>query len=85
MHAQRMATLDSFDLRRRLYKISKGNIDMVEAARDIGASAKFTASPSVISNSPTVFKFSPRSSMLVSSSIRSGPAVSCRRLTCASV
>ena len=35
---------ENFDLRRRLYKLSQGNIDMVEAARDVGASAKFTGS-----------------------------------------
>lgn len=39
---------ENFDLRRRLYKISKGNIDMVEAARDTGASAKFTGSGGAI-------------------------------------
>jgi glucuronokinase len=39
---------ENFDLRRRLYKISKGNIDMVEAAREIGASAKFTGSGGAI-------------------------------------
>lgn len=35
---------ENFDLRRRLYKISKGNVEMVEAARSVGASAKFTGS-----------------------------------------
>jgi glucuronokinase len=39
---------ENFDLRRRLYKLSKGNIDMVEAARDVGASAKFTGSGGAI-------------------------------------
>jgi glucuronokinase len=39
---------ENFDLRRRLYKISQGNIDMVEAARDCGASAKFTGSGGAI-------------------------------------
>jgi glucuronokinase len=39
---------ENFDLRRRLYKIGKGNIDMVEAARDVGASAKFTGSGGAI-------------------------------------
>ncbi|RBP45025.1 glucuronokinase [Roseimicrobium gellanilyticum] len=39
---------ENFDLRRRLYKISKGNIDMVEAARSVGASAKFTGSGGAI-------------------------------------
>ncbi|MFN7564948.1 MAG: mevalonate kinase, partial [Prosthecobacter sp.] len=39
---------ENFDLRRRLYKISQGNIDMVEAAREVGASAKFTGSGGAI-------------------------------------
>ena len=39
---------ENFDLRRRLYKISQGNIDMVETARDCGASAKFTGSGGAI-------------------------------------
>lgn len=39
---------ENFDLRRRLYKISPGNIDMVEAARSCGASAKFTGSGGAI-------------------------------------
>ncbi len=39
---------ENFDLRRRLYKIGKGNLDMVEAARDVGASAKFTGSGGAI-------------------------------------
>jgi glucuronokinase len=39
---------ENFDLRRRLYKISKGNVDMIEAARDVGASAKFTGSGGAI-------------------------------------
>jgi len=39
---------ENFDLRRRLYKISQGNIDMVEAARECGASAKFTGSGGAI-------------------------------------
>ena len=39
---------ENFDLRRRLYKIGKGNIAMVEAARDVGASAKFTGSGGAI-------------------------------------
>ncbi len=34
----------NFDLRKSLIKISKENIDMVETARSIGASAKFTGS-----------------------------------------
>ena len=39
---------ENFDLRRRLYKISAGNIDMVETARSVGASAKFTGSGGAI-------------------------------------
>jgi glucuronokinase len=39
---------ENFDLRRRLYKISQGNVDMVEAARACGASAKFTGSGGAI-------------------------------------
>ena len=39
---------ENFDLRRRLYKIGKGNLDMVEAARSVGASAKFTGSGGAI-------------------------------------
>ena len=39
---------ENFDLRRRLYQISQGNIDMVETARDCGASAKFTGSGGAI-------------------------------------
>lgn len=39
---------ENFDLRRRLYKISPGNIDMVETARSLGASAKFTGSGGAI-------------------------------------
>lgn len=39
---------ENFDLRRRLYKLSQGNINMVEAARDCGASAKFTGSGGAI-------------------------------------
>jgi glucuronokinase len=39
---------ENFDLRRRLYKISPGNIEMVETARDVGASAKFTGSGGAI-------------------------------------
>jgi glucuronokinase len=39
---------ENFDLRRRLYQISQGNIDMVEAAREVGASAKFTGSGGAI-------------------------------------
>ncbi|MCA1964006.1 MAG: GHMP kinase [Prosthecobacter sp.] len=39
---------ENFDLRRRLYKISQGNLQMVETARDCGASAKFTGSGGAI-------------------------------------
>jgi glucuronokinase len=39
---------ENFDLRRRLYKLSQGNLDMVEAARSCGASAKFTGSGGAI-------------------------------------
>jgi glucuronokinase len=39
---------ENFDLRRRLYKISEGNISMVETARGVGASAKFTGSGGAI-------------------------------------
>lgn len=39
---------ENFDIRRRLYKISTGNIDMVETARSVGASAKFTGSGGAI-------------------------------------
>lgn len=39
---------ENFDLRRRLYKLSQGNLDMVDAARDCGASAKFTGSGGAI-------------------------------------
>lgn len=38
----------NFDLRRTLYKIAKGNIDMIEAARSVGASSKFTGSGGAI-------------------------------------
>jgi glucuronokinase len=39
---------ENFDLRRRLYRLSPGNLEMVEAARDCGASAKFTGSGGAI-------------------------------------
>lgn len=39
---------ENFDLRRRVCKIGQGNIDMVEAARSVGASAKFTGSGGAI-------------------------------------
>jgi len=38
----------NFDRRRKLYKISTANIEMVEAARSAGASAKFTGSGGAI-------------------------------------
>jgi glucuronokinase len=38
----------NFDLRRSLYEISPANIQMVEAARSVGASAKFTGSGGAI-------------------------------------
>ena len=38
----------NFDLRRSLVPITKGNIEMVEAARSAGASAKFTGSGGAI-------------------------------------
>jgi glucuronokinase len=38
----------NFDRRRKIYRISSGNIDMVEAARALGASAKFTGSGGAI-------------------------------------
>lgn len=38
----------NFDKRRQLYKISKGNLEMVEAARSVGASAKFCGSGGAI-------------------------------------
>jgi glucuronokinase len=39
---------ENFDIRRRLYQISPGNIEMVELARSVGASAKFTGSGGAI-------------------------------------
>jgi glucuronokinase len=39
---------ENFDLRRRLYQISPGNIELVETARACGASAKFTGSGGAI-------------------------------------
>jgi glucuronokinase len=49
-HGDRIGPLlnENFDLRCRLYKISSGNIDMVETARSVGASAKFTGSGGAI-------------------------------------
>jgi glucuronokinase len=38
----------NFDKRREIYRISEGNIRMVEAARSVGASAKFTGSGGAI-------------------------------------
>lgn len=38
----------NFDLRRSIITVTKGNIDMVEAARSVGASAKFTGSGGAI-------------------------------------
>lgn len=38
----------NFDMRRKIYKISEANIAMVEAARSVGASAKFTGSGGAI-------------------------------------
>lgn len=38
----------NFDLRRSLIQVSKGNIEMVETARSVGASAKFTGSGGAI-------------------------------------
>ena len=39
---------ENFNLRRNLIQISKGNIEMVELARSVGASAKFTGSGGAI-------------------------------------
>lgn len=39
---------ENFDLRKDLIRISKGNIEMVELARSVGASAKFTGSGGAI-------------------------------------
>jgi glucuronokinase len=48
-HAQIGPLLDAnFDQRRRLYPISAGNIAMIEAARSVGASAKFAGSGGAI-------------------------------------
>ncbi len=38
----------NFDMRRKIYKISQGNIEMVELARSTGASAKFSGSGGAI-------------------------------------
>ncbi len=38
----------NFDIRKSLYKISKGNIRMVDIARSVGATAKFTGSGGAI-------------------------------------
>lgn len=49
-HGQDIGPLldENFDLRRRICKLSQGNVDMVEAARAVGASAKFTGSGGAI-------------------------------------
>jgi glucuronokinase len=39
---------ENFDLRRKTVRISQGNIEMVELARSVGASAKFTGSGGAI-------------------------------------
>ena len=39
---------ENFDLRRKIYRISQGNIQMVETARAVGASAKFSGSGGAI-------------------------------------
>lgn len=39
---------ENFDLRRRTCKLSQGNVEMVEGARSVGASAKFTGSGGAI-------------------------------------
>ena len=49
----------NFDRRRKLYRISAANIEMVEAARSVGASAKFTGSGGAITGvyrDETMFK-----------------------------
>jgi glucuronokinase len=38
----------NFDLRKKIYRISEGNLRMVEIARSLGASAKFTGSGGAI-------------------------------------
>jgi glucuronokinase len=38
----------NFDKRRQIYRISQANVQMVEAARSVGASAKFTGSGGAI-------------------------------------
>ena len=38
----------NFDLRKSIYRLSPGNLDMIEAARSAGASAKFTGSGGAI-------------------------------------
>lgn len=39
---------ENFDLRAKLYRLSRGNLQMVEIARSVGASAKFTGSGGAI-------------------------------------
>ncbi len=41
-------TNENFDLRAKLYRLSQGNLRMVEIARSVGASAKFTGSGGAI-------------------------------------
>jgi glucuronokinase len=48
-HADLAALIDAnFDVRRCIYPISRGNLRMIEAARSVGASAKFTGSGGAI-------------------------------------
>jgi glucuronokinase len=48
--AQRLAQLinENFDLRARIYRISRGNLEMIETARRAGASANFAGSGGAI-------------------------------------
>jgi glucuronokinase len=39
---------ENFDLRRQIYRIDQGNIDMIEAARQVGASSNFSGSGGAI-------------------------------------
>jgi glucuronokinase len=41
----------NFDLRGRLYKISRGNLEMIEAARSVGVSANFAGSGGAVTGS----------------------------------
>lgn len=47
---ERLGTLinENFDLRSRIYKISEGNLQMIRAARAVGATAKFAGSGGAI-------------------------------------